>query len=95
MTPGSFARRERPLEIADFKRRSGGPNPTRHRLDGQAEAVAGFAARRAQSGELYSVRMKVARFELTPATPILPNSAVRPAKNADPIANNVQCSINS
>src|SRR5665213_311464 len=38
------------------------------------------------------VRMKVARFELMPSTPILPNRAVRPAKNAEPSANRTQLS---
>ena len=33
------------------------------------------------------VRIKVARFELISDTPFLPKIAVRPAKNADPMAN--------
>jgi hypothetical protein len=36
------------------------------------------------------VRMKVAMFELIPATPSLPNSAVSAAKKAEPSANRTQ-----
>jgi hypothetical protein len=36
------------------------------------------------------VRMIVARFELMPATPILPKNAVSPANKAEPSAKNTQ-----
>ena len=41
----------------------------------------------ADTTKITRVLIKVAKFELIPATPIFPKSAVNPAKKADPNAN--------
>ena len=40
-----------------------------------------------------TVRIRVARLELMPATPSLPNSAVSAAKKAEPSANRIQLAL--